>query len=134
MFYSPFDTVGNIMFSIIPIIVIFGFIFVFGMIIVQAVKGASQWNKNNNAPVLSVKTKVVSKRADVSMHHNQVGPEHQNHSVSSSTSYFITFEVESGDRMEFLVPDKEYGMLIENDMGMLTFQGTRYLGFERQRA
>lgn len=34
--------------------------------------------------------------------------------------------------MEFRVSDKEYGMLAENDIGRLTFQGTRYLGFERK--
>jgi len=56
------------------------------------------------------------------------------HSTSSSTTtYFTTFEVESGDRMELKVPDKEYGMLVEGDEGKLTFQGTRYKGFERNR-
>jgi hypothetical protein len=53
------------------------------------------------------------------------------HHTSSSTTYFTTFEVESGDRMELRVPEKEYGMLVEGDTGRLTFQGTRYKGFER---
>ena len=48
------------------------------------------------------------------------------------TTYYVTFQVESGDRMEFTVEGSEYGMLIEGDHGKLTFQGTRYLGFERQ--
>ena len=34
--------------------------------------------------------------------------------------------------MEFYVDGYEYGMLVEGDKGMLSFQGTRYLGFERQ--
>ena len=42
-----------------------------------------------------------------------------------------TFQVESGDRMEFHVGGAEYGMLAEGDAGKLTFQETRYLGFER---
>lgn len=33
--------------------------------------------------------------------------------------------------MEFLVSGTEYGMLVEGDQGMLHFQGTRYLGFDR---
>ena len=45
---------------------------------------------------------------------------------------YVTFQVESGDRMEFCVPGKEYGMLAEGDTGKLMFQGTRYLGFERE--
>ncbi|MEG2144477.1 MAG: DUF2500 domain-containing protein, partial [Oscillospiraceae bacterium] len=40
----------------------------------------------------------------------------------------------SGDRMEFSVSDQEYGLLAENDMGVLTFQGTRYLGFQRNKS
>ena len=50
---------------------------------------------------------------------------------SDLTSYYVTFQVESGDRMEFSVSGAEYGMLIEGDRGRLSFQGTRYLGFER---
>ena len=50
---------------------------------------------------------------------------------TSSTSYYVTFQVESGDRMELCVDGTEYGMLAEGDCGKLTFQGTRYLGFER---
>ena len=48
-----------------------------------------------------------------------------------STSYYVTFEVESGDRIELEVNGLEYGMLVEGDCGKLSFQGTRYLGFER---
>lgn len=54
--------------------------------------------------------------------------------MSTSTTYYATFEVNSGDRLEFKVRDTEYGMLVENDTGMLTFQCTRYLGFERSRS
>ena len=50
------------------------------------------------------------------------------------TSYYVTFQVESGDRMEFEASDMEYGMLAEGDRGMLTFQGTRYLNFRREGA
>lgn len=45
---------------------------------------------------------------------------------------YVTFQVESGDRMELNVSGTEYGMLIEGDYGELTFQGTRYLGFVRK--
>ena len=52
--------------------------------------------------------------------------------TSTSTSYYATFQVESGDRMEFLINGREYGLLVEGDRGRLSFQGTRYLGFERK--
>ena len=52
---------------------------------------------------------------------------------TASTSYYVTFEVDSGDRMELCVSGEEYGMLVEGDCGKLSFQGTRYLSFERSK-
>lgn len=75
--------------------------------------------------MLSVDAVVVAKRTNLSHHH------HDNRHNSSSTTYYITFEVDSGDRMELKVQGTEYGMFIEQDKGKLTFQGTRYLGFKR---
>ena len=100
------------------------FILVFGIIIVTIVRGIGQWNKNNNSPRLTVPASVVSKRMNVSHHHHD-------HHTHHSTSYYVTFQVDSGDRMELHMTGQEYGMLVEGDKGNLTFQGTRYLGFER---
>ena len=117
---------GFEMFSIMFTLV---FVLVFGIFIVTAIRGIGQWNKNNNSPRLTVPAVVVSKRTDVSHHHHGGVNEHHHH--HTSTSCYITFQVDSGDRMEFHVTGQEYGMLIEGDQGMLSFQGTRYLGFER---
>ena len=46
-------------------------------------------------------------------------------------SWMPRYYVFCGDRMELHVAGHEFGMLIEGDRGNLTFQGTRYLGFER---
>lgn len=35
--------------------------------------------------------------------------------------------------MELRVDGNEYGMLVEQDGGLLSFQGTRYISFERQK-
>lgn len=105
---------------------IFGAIVV--MIIFSLVKGVSQWSYNNKQPVLTVSSRVVSKRTHVSHHQNNTNGEFQN---TSSTTYYITFEVESGDRLEFKVDGREFGQLAEGDEGMLKFQGTRYYGYER---
>ena len=120
----------SIMFSIVPVIVILGFIFVFGMMIVSAVRSISTWNKNNQSPRLTVPAQVVTKRADVTHHHHHDAGTGMGH-THSSTWYYATFQVDSGDRMEFAVSGQEYGMLVEGDRGSLTFQGTRYLSFER---
>ena len=126
MGFSPFN---DAMFTIVPALVVIGFIVVFGLIIVSGIKGAKQWKRNNDSPVLTVSAVMVTKRMDVS-HHHHTGTNDMHHS-SSSTSYYATFEIAGGDRMEFGVQATEYGILVEGDKGNLTFQGTRYLGFER---
>ena len=111
--------------------VMFGIVFfmVIGIFVVAFVKGITQWNKNNHSPRLTVNAKVVAKRTNVSHHHHGTGV-HGGHS-STSTTYYVAFEVESGDRMELKMQGYDYGMLVEGDEGRLNFQGTRYLGFER---
>ena len=106
------------------------FFLVFGMIIVNVIRGIGQWNKNNHSPKLTVDATVVTKRTNVSRHHHNHGTNHVGH-TTTSTTYYVTFQVESGDRMELRTDGYEYGMLAEGDHGKLSFQGTRYLGFER---
>lgn len=127
---TPFnDPFGDALFTIVPIIVFIGFITVFGLIIFFIIRGISTWKYNNAQPRLTVLAKVVSKRENITTHaHNDTN--NFSH-TSTSTDYFVTFQVESGDRIEFRVDGNEYGLLIEQDEGNLTFQGTRYLGFTR---
>lgn len=116
------------MFGLFQFIFPLFFIFVFGMILVTIVKGIGEWSSNNKQPILNVDAKVVSKRTNVSRDHHH----HGNHAhLSTSTTYYVTFEVQSGDRMEFMVKGKEYGQLVEGDRGNLIFQGTRYHSFDR---
>ena len=103
-------------------------------IIIAVIRGARQWNRNNHSPVLTVDAVVTAKRTDVHVHHhNNAGMEPVHNHTTSSTTYYATFQVPSGDRMEFTVRSTEYGLLAEQDRGKLTFQGTRYLGFDRER-
>lgn len=108
------------------------FFIVIGTIIVRVVRGMATWHKNNQSPVLTVNAKVIAKRTNVSTHHHHHGNNHGMH-TSSSTSYYVTFEVKSGDRIELMVSGQEFGMLVEGDYGELTFQGTRYKAFERAK-
>ena len=121
-FGMGFDLFG-VMFTLV-------FVLVIGMLVVTAVRGIRQWSKNNNSPRLTVPATVVDKRTNVThLHYNGAGWHHHHH---TSTTYYVTFQVDSGDRMELQVNGTECGMLIEGDRGELSFQGTRYLGFERK--
>ena len=120
----------DIAFTIFPILFGLMFLLVFGLILTSIIRSMKQWNHNNHSPRLTVNARVVSKRSHISHHHHN-GVHDPGHHYHSSTSYFVTFQVDSGDRMELSVAGHEYGLLIEGDQGMLTFQGTRYLGFIR---
>ena len=109
----------DMMFTLVALLIL-------GMIFVIIIRGIQQWHHNNQSPRLTVNAKVVSKRTNVSFHHHG-----HDHGVTSSTTYYVTFEVKSGDRLEFVVNGREYGFLVEGDYGELTFQGTRYIEFIR---
>lgn len=116
-------------FELFEVLFFLAFFLVLGVILVSAIRGLLQWNRNNHSPRLTVEAAVVAKRTQVAGHH------HHNNAggyTTHTTSYFATFQVESGDRIELPVSGQEYGMLVEGDRGRLTFQGTRYLGFARQ--
>ncbi len=115
------------MFGIFGIFFFIVFACIMGVTIFVLVRGIKQWNRNNHSPRLTVPATIVGKRMNVSSHHG-AGDVHHHH---SHTTYYVTFQVASGDRMELSVPGTEYGMLIEGDRGEVSFQGTRYLGFRR---
>lgn len=122
-FDMGFDTpgTGDFMFTLVPL-------FIVGVIIFVIIRGIAEWSSNNQSPRLTVPAIIVTKRTNTSRHHHGSDYMHS----SSSTTYYVTFQFESGDRTEFAVKGTEYGMLAEEDTGLLTFQGTRYLGFERK--
>jgi hypothetical protein len=121
----------DVMFTIVPIIIGVVAVIIVGAIIFAIFSSVKQWNYNNKQPVLTVVSKVVSKRSKVST--SNINQDDHMHS-STSTTYYVTFEVESGDRIEFSIKDLEFGLLAEGDQGKLSFQGTRFLSFNRESA
>ncbi|WP_256093113.1 DUF2500 domain-containing protein [Lysinibacillus sp. FSL M8-0337] len=80
--------------------------------------------KNNNSPELTVPSKIVIKRTDT---------RGGSGNTSAHTSYYVTFEVQSEERLELKLDGRNYGQLAEHDFGILPFQGTRFKAFERQK-
>lgn len=115
------------MFEIFSVLFFIAFFCILGIIVANFIRAGKQWNKDNHSPRLTVEAKVVAKRTNHTRHSGG-----QHHMAHTSTSYFVTFEVASGDRMELRMAGNEYGLLVEGDWGDLTFQGTRYLGFQRK--
>ena len=121
-------------FSLVSVLFPLFFLLVFGVMAAALIQGILQWNRNNHSPRLTIDALVVAKRTNVSHHrHANAGDATGAHGyhTTSSTTYYVTFQADSGDRMELPVGGADYGQLAEGDRGKLTFQGTRYLGFER---
>ncbi|SFB06731.1 Protein of unknown function [Bacillus sp. cl95] len=110
------------MFQVMPILMGIFFVVFFGVIITLIVKSISTWNHNNTQPRINTAAKVVTKRTSI----------HGGGETNAHNSYYVTFEFESGDRLELQVRGDEYGQLVEGDKGDLQFQGTRYLGYTRK--
>lgn len=113
----------DFLFEILPFFFIFAFTFTAVVFIIVFSKAFKQARINKNSPKLTVYAELVGKR-----NHYYKGSS----SMHTSSRYYATFEVESGDRMELLIPAQEIGLLVEGDKGKLTFQGNLFICFERE--
>lgn len=104
-------------------------VFIVGSILFNAASGVAEWSHNNSQPILNKEAKLIGKRVDT-----RIRRRHRSNSNFSSTSstnyYYLTFEtVSPRERMVFRVKRREFDLLVEDDIGQLTHQGTRYHGF-----
>jgi len=118
-FGFPF-LLSQMMFYVVPVLMFV----IIGLAIFRSLK---EWHRNENSPRLTVDARIVAKRSEF----RRTMSNKQNVHRNSRTNYYVTFEVESGDRFELELQGHEYGLIVEGDKGKLSFQGTRYLGFER---
>ncbi len=115
------------------IFIVIGLVLVFFVVMVTRLFLARR--KENKAPRLTVDAKVLSRRTQVgrtgtlSRGDMEAGPVMA--PGNNYTQYFITFEMESGDRMELAVNRNDFGLIVDGDRGKLTFQGTHLVQFDR---
>lgn len=128
--YNGFGLFGGF-WQLFPVLFILVFLVFIAVFVITLIRGISEWNANNHSPVLTVNAVVVTKRQNMTRRRRSGNEMDAMNGYTTSTSYYATFQVESGDRMELSISGQEYGMLAEGDVGRLTFQGTRYLGFDR---
>jgi hypothetical protein len=105
-------------------IVFFG---IFGLgifVVIKSIYGSVKEKQyNDSQPILTKDVKISGKRSSVSGGSGE---------SSVSTSYYATFEfLENKERLEFSIPSKDYGLIAEDDLGKLTYQGRRYHQFQR---
>jgi len=120
---SFFDDTGDgKMFLIVPVFIAVIFVLIFGAISFAILRALLRWGRNTVAERITVPALVLAKRGQLRGGSSD---------TSASTFYFVTFEIEGGERIEFPVAGKVYGTLLERDRGQLSYQGTRYKGFDR---
>ena len=66
---------------------------------------------------LTVPARVVGKRPDFD---------------GSAMTYYVTFQLADGQRLEFPVEGPQYGMMAERDVGALIYQENHFLDFQRK--
>lgn len=119
-FGNPFY---NFMFTGLPFFTFIVFAIVIMVFATSFVKRTRQYLQNNSMPEESTPARLVAKRTHTWGRHGN---------MSAHTSYYATFETEKGERLEFAVNGQFFGMHVEGDTGILTYQGTRFIGFERE--
>lgn len=126
--YETYDQASSFE-NLVPIFIAIIFFIVIGTLIFRALGGLHQWSVNEQSPRHTATATITSKRLEVSA----VQQHHDSHMAGNSiTTYYITFEFQDKERKEFKVKGKQYGLLSENDTGTLTYQGTRFIEFERE--
>ena len=109
-------------FGVIGIIISLMFILMTVVWIVIGGNFITETKKNNRSARITVYATVLEKRSRYSRNINSM----------RSAVYYVTFEVESGDRMVLNISERDFSLLIEGDQGMLTFQGKRFCDFKRK--
>ena len=89
----------------------------FILIIISTI-AISRWIRNEKSLICSVGATVIDMRR-------------KKHLRTHQHSYYVTFLLENGERIELRVKKSEYDTITTGCKGMLTYQGTRYKGFER---
>ncbi len=97
------------------------FVFVVIRVLMTLVNGVGRLTENAGAPVLTEAANVVAKRSEVTGGRNSTG-----------TTYYATFELSGGRRIEMELSGRQFGMVAEGDRGTLTHQGARFENFARQ--
>ncbi|GAB2317883.1 hypothetical protein IRB23SM22_01400 [Alkalibacterium sp. s-m-22] len=103
-------------FYIVFFIVIAGFIFMFGYLLINAYL-------NSVAEPVTVKAELVEKDTVTNAHST-------GDSMSSSTTYSLYFQTEEGERIVLDVSRKNYRLYVVGDHGKLTYQRKRFNSFE----
>ncbi|MDO4799150.1 MAG: DUF2500 domain-containing protein [Bacillota bacterium] len=88
-------------------------------------------DRDNPSPRLTVKARLIQKNENVVP--EEKVDERGYYYYEKLYNYSLVFEVESGDQMTFDVEKSAFEAVDEGDTGALSFQGSRFFGFEKEQ-
>jgi len=103
---------------------------VLAYIIISWIKKIAEWNRNNHAPLESVPAQIVKKETHSDTAMVPMGTDGAM-MQTDNTSYALTFQTETGEQKKFQVTNKIFKQMLQGESGTLQYQGTRFVGFER---
>lgn len=101
-------------------------VLLFGGAIWQGVRKWRVSRANDASPIQQGIAKVVGVRTNTIADPPDMNPKVQTNPVITR---FVTFELETGERLELPVTPEQQAQFKEGDRGTLKYQGTRFLGF-----
>ena len=105
-----------------------------GVILFALLRGLYIWNKNNHSPRVTEEAEVYTKRQDFSTFMNRDRNIHFGSYRSIYVRYFVVFQTKNSGAVKLKVSSDDFDMLREGEKGLLSFQGTRFLGFEKKHS
>ena len=116
------------MFSAFYFIFALALFYIIGNLFFKSFKKINENALNNQAPILKIPAVVVEKRVQT-QDRTYYGDD--DHSVSIKNEFIIIFEnIQNGNRFAFEVYEDVYNAIVKDDIGYLTYQRKRFLGFE----
>ena len=102
------------------------FVVIIAFILIKAVNKNNQREKNALRPVLTVRARVKSRRLIIRPNNiTALGV------ATDTLEGKVVFESEDGEELEFRLIGKTYRDIFDGDEGMLTYQGSDFISFER---
>ena len=105
------------------------FVFLLSVFIFAIPTGLAMSKQNNNNIYGDNESGEIIEERNVKLIAKRTLPHPANHTIMIN---MVVFELSNGDRLELVIKDSSiYGVMMEGDNGILTYQGKKFLKFER---
>ena len=112
---------GDQAYTIFTVFFIISFSLILFFNIFTVFKSLRTAKQNSRMPRIRAHCKIVAHRkSDVVRQRNGY----------TNTIYYMTFEYDTRDQCEYIVPSDTYSYFVDGDIGMITVRGSEFISFE----